>query len=60
MKDIGIRATKMVNNDGAEMIVPNGSILAGNLTNWTLSNSTVRVEMQVKISPLTKLTLPKK
>lgn len=59
VKDIGIRATHMENNDGAEIIVPNGSILAGNLINWTLSSSKVRVEMQLKISPLSALTLAK-
>ncbi len=59
VKDIGIRATRMESNDGAEIIVPNGSILAGNLTNWTLSSSKVRVEMQVKIAPLSQLALAK-
>jgi small-conductance mechanosensitive channel len=59
VKNIGIRATTMVNNDGAEIIVPNGSILAGNLTNWTLSNSKVRVEMQLLISPPSAITRAK-
>jgi len=59
VKDIGIRSTRMANNDGSEIIVPNGSILAGNLTNWTLSSFRIRIEVNFKISPTSAILLAK-
>jgi len=31
VSDIGIRATRLADNEGAEIVVPNGTILSGNL-----------------------------
>ncbi|UKT65010.1 mechanosensitive ion channel family protein [Pedobacter mucosus] len=59
VNDIGIRATRLSNSEGAEILVPNGSILSGNLVNWTLSNSQIRVELNLKIEPEEKLELAK-
>ncbi|MBL4679083.1 MAG: mechanosensitive ion channel [Mucilaginibacter sp.] len=49
--DIGIRATTLRSNEGSEIVVPNGTILSGNLVNWTLSNAEIKLEHAVKFSP---------
>lgn len=50
VKDIGIRASKIKNWDGAEVIIPNGDLLAHHLTNWTLSDKTRRVEFTIGVA----------
>jgi len=43
VKEIGIRASTLLTDDGAEIIIPNGSILSNNIINWTLTNNQMRV-----------------
>ncbi|MBE7176264.1 MAG: mechanosensitive ion channel [Mucilaginibacter polytrichastri] len=50
VKDIGIRATRLSNGEGADILVPNGAILSGNLVNWTLNNAHKRLEILIRIS----------
>jgi small-conductance mechanosensitive channel len=50
VKDIGIRASKIKNWDGAEVIIPNGDLLAHHLTNWTLSDKIRRVELTIGVA----------
>lgn len=50
VKDIGIRASKIKNWDGAEVIIPNGDLLAQHLTNWTLSDKQRRVELVIGVA----------
>ncbi|MFC0263773.1 mechanosensitive ion channel family protein [Fontibacter flavus] len=50
VKEIGIRASKIKNWDGAEVIIPNGDLLAQQLTNWTLSDKQRRVELIIGVS----------
>jgi potassium-dependent mechanosensitive channel len=50
VKEIGIRASKIKNWDGAEVIIPNGDLLANHLTNWTLSDKTRRVELIIGVA----------
>ena len=50
VKEIGIRSSRIVTPDGAEIIIPNGDMLSMKLTNWTLSNSHLRVEIDVKLA----------
>lgn len=50
VKDIGIRASKIKNWDGAEVIIPNGDLLAHHLTNWTLSDKKRRVELIIGVA----------
>ena len=52
VKDIGIRASKLVSQAGSEIIMPNGDLLAGHVINWTLSNNHIRVELSLQV-PLT-------
>lgn len=50
VKDIGIRASKIKNWEGAEVIIPNGDLLAQHLTNWTLSDKQRRVELIIGVA----------
>ena len=39
VRQIGIRASIIRTKDGSEVIVPNGLLISGQVTNWTLSDS---------------------
>jgi small-conductance mechanosensitive channel len=43
VKEIGLRTSTLSTGDGADIIIPNGTILAQNITNWTLSSNEKRV-----------------
>ncbi len=47
---IGVRASKIRNWDGAEVIIPNGDLLSQPLTNWTLSDMRRRVELTIGVA----------
>jgi len=47
---IGLRATRIRTWDGAEVVVPNGTLLSGNLINWTLSDSNRRIDVNVGVA----------
>ena len=49
VKDIGIRSSRILTPDGAEVIVPNGDMLSQKLTNWTLNNTHMRLEATIKL-----------
>ncbi len=49
IKRIGIRASVIRSWQGAEVIVPNGKLLADSVTNWTLSDRRRRLEMNVGV-----------
>jgi potassium efflux system protein len=55
VKDVGIRASKLVSMAGSEIIVPNGDLLSGHVINWTLSNNHIRVELELKLDAETQL-----
>jgi len=50
VRRIGIRATTVHTWRGAEVIVPNASLISGNLTNWTLSDRTRRFELMIGVA----------
>lgn len=50
VKDIGIRATVVETWQGAEVVVPNATLISDNLINWTLSNEKRRMEIQVGVA----------
>jgi potassium-dependent mechanosensitive channel len=50
VKDIGIRASRILTWDGADVIIPNASLISGNFTNWTLSNDLRRGELKVGVA----------
>ncbi|MBS0455627.1 MAG: mechanosensitive ion channel [Proteobacteria bacterium] len=47
VRDIGLRATTIRTYDGADVVVPNGLLLSGNLTNWTMHDRSRRFEVTV-------------
>lgn len=50
VKDIGIRATVVRTWQGAEVIVPNATLISDNLVNWTLSDERRRMEIVVGVA----------
>jgi len=49
VKEIGVRASTLLSDEGAEIIIPNGAILSNNIINWTLSNNHMRVDIAFSI-----------
>ncbi|HXB44246.1 MAG TPA: mechanosensitive ion channel domain-containing protein, partial [Puia sp.] len=49
VKEIGIRTSTLLTDDGAEVIIPNGDVLSHNIINWTLSNNHVREALSFNI-----------
>ena len=60
VKDIGIRSSKLVTQQGSEVIIPNGDLLSGRLVNWTLSHDYVKTELLFKVPAETDLVQLKK
>ena len=50
VRRIGIRASIIRTKDGSEVIVPNGLLISGQVTNWTLSDSGRAVEVSVSVA----------
>ena len=50
VRRIGIRASVIRTADGSEIIVPNGSFISGQVTNWTLSDRRRAVEVSVNVA----------
>jgi potassium efflux system protein len=49
--DIGIRSSKLLTEEGAEVIMPNADLLSGRVINWTLRNENMRVELIFAVEP---------
>ncbi len=47
---IGIRASIIRTTEGSEVIVPNGTLISGQVTNWTLSGRERVIEIQVSVA----------
>ncbi len=50
VQSIGVRASKIKDWDGAEVIIPNGDVLSQTLTNWTLTDKRRRVELIIGVA----------
>ena len=50
VRRIGIRASIIRTADGSEVIVPNGSLISSQVTNWTLSDRGRAVEISVSVA----------
>ncbi|NOT56917.1 MAG: mechanosensitive ion channel [Deltaproteobacteria bacterium] len=48
VRNIGIRATTVTTAEGADVVVPNGMLLADKLVNWTLSGTGRRIDINVR------------
>ena len=49
MKSIGFRSSVITNLDGADVIIPNSTLLSSNLINWTMSDEKRRVNVEVQV-----------
>jgi potassium efflux system protein len=50
VRRIGIRASIIQKSDGSEVIVPNGSFISGQVTNWTFSDRRRAVEISFNVA----------
>ena len=50
VRSIGIRASVIQSTDGSEIIVPNGSLISSQVTNWTLSGRKRAIEVSVNVA----------
>jgi small-conductance mechanosensitive channel len=50
IKRIGIRSSTIRSFDGADVTIPNGSMLSDAVTNWTMSDRTRRIEINVGVA----------
>jgi small-conductance mechanosensitive channel len=50
VREIGMRATTLTTFDGADVLVPNGTVLSEKLVNWTLSNTDCRMEVNIGVA----------
>lgn len=49
VKEISIRTSTLLTEEGAEVIIPNGDVLSNRIVNWTLSNNHVRLALSFNI-----------
>ncbi|HEV9036852.1 MAG TPA: mechanosensitive ion channel domain-containing protein [Puia sp.] len=49
VRDIGIRSSKMMTENGTEIIMPNGDLLSGEVINWTIRNNQIRIEIPMTV-----------
>lgn len=49
VKEIGVRSSKINNNAGADIIVPNGDLLSQHLTNWTMQDRNKQIDFTMGI-----------
>jgi potassium efflux system protein len=49
VREIGLRSSTLLTQDGAEVIIPNGDLLSRQIVNWTLSNNQRRLELDLSI-----------
>ena len=50
VRDIGMRATTLSTFEGADVVVPNGSLLSEKLINWTLSDMNRRIDVNIGVA----------
>ena len=50
VRDIGMRATRIRTFDGADVVVPNGTLLSEKLTNWTMLDRNRRIDINLGLA----------
>lgn len=50
VRSIGLRSSNVKSYDGAEVIVPNGNLISKEMINWTLSDSSRRMKLDVGVA----------
>ncbi len=59
VKEVGVRASKILAYDGSDIVVPNGDLLSGQLINWTLSDKRRRIELNIGVAYSSDMKLVK-
>ncbi|MCX7098636.1 MAG: mechanosensitive ion channel [Methylococcales bacterium] len=57
--DIGVRSSHIRDGNGIETLIPNSTFIEQNVTNWTLSNQSVRIVVKIGVaygSPVKEVT----
>ena len=49
VRDIGLRASQIRTWDGADVLVPNGSLISGKLLNWTFDDRARRLNIDIRL-----------
>jgi small-conductance mechanosensitive channel len=49
VSEIGMRATTLTTGEGADVVVPNGTLLSEKLINWTLHDTGRRVDVDIAV-----------
>jgi potassium efflux system protein len=55
MKSIGFRSSRIGSWDGADVIVPNGDLLSGQLVNWSDNEASTRLDLDLGVAYGTNL-----
>ena len=50
VREIGMRATRIRTFEGADVVVPNGTLLSEKLTNWTMLDRNRRIEINIGLA----------
>jgi small-conductance mechanosensitive channel len=50
VQEIGVRSSTVKTFDGSEVIVPNANLISDQVTNWTLSDASRRIQLPVKVA----------
>jgi len=54
VRQISMRSSRLLTADGAEVIIPNGTILSNNFINWSLNENYIRVELTFTVDKISK------
>ena len=54
VRQISMRSSTLLTPEGAEVIIPNGSILSNNFVNWSLNENYIRVELTFTVDRISK------
>ena len=54
VKQISMRSSTLLTPDGAEVIIPNGTILSGTFVNWSLNENYIRVDLTFTVDKTSK------
>lgn len=55
IKEVGVRASKINNLEGADIVIPNGDLLSQSVINWTMQNRNKKVSFTFWVSYETNL-----
>ena len=60
VREIGIRSSTLLTDEGARVIIPNGDLLSGRLVNWTFREADIRVNLKLTVDNIIPIEEVKK